>query len=341
MLTAETGKPTASRLYETGLSGEQATVAVIIPTFNHASFLAGAITSVLAQTHRADEIIVVDDGSTDDPAAVVAQFPEVRLVRQDNRGLSGARNTGLRSCTTDYVAFLDADDFLLPVALERGLACFADHPDCVFVYGGHRITSGDGQAISPDSFHQVGSDAHLALLRRGNQIVSIASVLFRRSCLVAENGFDETLRRCEDYDLFLRLTYRYRIAGYPSIVTEYRKHRENMSNDHLAQLETVLAVLNRHEGRIALDPPTRLALREGRAHLAKFYAAEMLVAALDRWRERRDSRAFLSDVLKAMRLSPSSVLRRSLGTLARRAFKQLPSPIARCIQRLRGYRSRV
>ena len=106
-----------TELHKTG-SIDGMTVAVIIPTFNHARFLAEAIKSVLAQTRPADEIIVVDDGSTDDPAAVVAKFPTVRLIRQDNRGLSAARNTGLRNCKASHIVFLDADDRLLPTALE-------------------------------------------------------------------------------------------------------------------------------------------------------------------------------------------------------------------------------
>src|SRR4051794_29900976 len=125
MLATEIGKPTAANLNATGSSSDSATVAVIIPTFNHAHFLADAIGSVLAQTRAADEIIVVDDGSTDDPAAVVAEFREVRFIRQNNRGLSAARNTGLASCATRYVVFLDADDRLLPIALQAGLACIA------------------------------------------------------------------------------------------------------------------------------------------------------------------------------------------------------------------------
>jgi hypothetical protein len=106
-----------------GISGAGATVAVIIPTFNHARFLAEAIMSVLAQTRPPEEIMVVDDGSTDDPANVVAQFPTVQFIRQDNRGVSAARNKGLRSCMTSHVIFLDADDRLLPTAIEAGLAC--------------------------------------------------------------------------------------------------------------------------------------------------------------------------------------------------------------------------
>src|ERR1700691_6773469 len=89
----------------TALSAAEVTVAVIVPTFNHAHFLADAIGSVLAQTRQVDEIIVVDDGSTDDPATVVAQFQTVQLIRQEHRGLSGARNTGLRNCKSRYVVF--------------------------------------------------------------------------------------------------------------------------------------------------------------------------------------------------------------------------------------------
>jgi glycosyltransferase involved in cell wall biosynthesis len=259
---------------------EPATFALIIPTFNHAHFLPEAIASVLAQTRPADEIIVVDDGSTDDPAAAVAKFRNIRLVRRDNGGLSAARNTGLRNCTTTHVIFLDADDRLLPSEIEAGLACITDRPDCALVYGGHRLTSGKGRPIGPDSFHPLVGDAHLALPRGSDRIVSIASVLFRRDCLLAVDGFDETLRRCEDYDLFLRLAYRHPIAGSPTIVTEKRKHDENMSNNYAAQLGTVLQVLDRRKERIAVDPPARLALRKGRVHVYRFYVSEMLNAAL-------------------------------------------------------------
>ena len=89
-------------------------VSVIIPCYRQAHFLADALRSAVAQTHRPLEIIVVDDGSPDDVAAVTAQFPTVRLVRQPNRGLAAARNAGLRASSGDYVAFLDDDDTFFP-----------------------------------------------------------------------------------------------------------------------------------------------------------------------------------------------------------------------------------
>ena len=332
MLTAETGKPMSSGLNETGLSGDRATVAVIIPTFNHASFLSDAIASVLAQTRQADEIIVVDDGSTDDPATVVAQFQKVRLIRQDNRGLAAARNTGLRSCTTSHVVFLDADDRLLPTALQAGLDCIADQPDSAFVYGGYRVTSEDGQPIARYRLIRIEGDAHLALIR-GNQISMIATVLFRRDCLLAVNGFDEALRRCEDLDLYLRITQRYGIASHPAIIAEYRMHQQNMSNSYVEMLKTVLEVLDRHEARIAADPLTQAALRDGRARNRAFYVSKMLDAAAVRWRTHHDIGILMKDLIQAARWSPPHKL---LIVLARHANKVFPNPIWGWIQRIRG-----
>src|ERR1700722_10743616 len=124
------------------------TVTVVITTYNYARFLGDAISSVLNQTRRADEIIVIDDGSTDDPAAVVRGFAGVRLIRQENRGRSAARNVGLKTCTTRHLVFLDADDRLLPNALETGLGWAAAKPECAFVYGAHRWIAEDGEPES-------------------------------------------------------------------------------------------------------------------------------------------------------------------------------------------------
>src|SRR5215204_1328714 len=114
---------------------DAALVSVVIPCYNQAHFLGEAIESVLAQSYPNFEIIVVDDGSPDNTSEVAASYPRVRLVRQENQGLSAARNSGLARSEGEYVVFLDADDRLLPGALQAGLECFEAHPKCAFVYG--------------------------------------------------------------------------------------------------------------------------------------------------------------------------------------------------------------
>ncbi len=327
METGGYGEPVGLDLNEGGLPSGHTTVAVIIPTFNQAHFLADAINSVLAQTRQANEIIVVDDGSTDDPAAVVAQFPEVRLIRQENRGLSGARNTGLRGCTASYVVFLDSDDRLMPRALEAGLACIAARPDCAFVYGGVHPISEDGRIIGPDYVDSIDGNAHLAFLRQG--ISTPSMVLFRRDCLLEVNGFDETLRRLEDRDLYLRLTQKYPIAGHKEIVTEYRRHGQNMSGNHVEQLKVLLQVLDRYEARNSIDAQTRAALRDGRALKRKYFATEMVREAASQWRARRDVAAAMRYLVQSARWTPYFTMRAALAALGRHASKVLPRPMVR------------
>jgi len=297
------------------------TVAVIIPTFNHAHFLAEAIESVIAQTRSADEIIVVDDGSSDDPAAVVAKFKSVRLIRQKNRGPSAARNTGLWNCKASHIIFLDADDRLRPKALEAGLTCIADHPDCAFVYGGCNCIAENGHSWScipkPTNEH-----ASVALLRQG--IDGIMTVLFRHDCLSAVNGFDETLQTFEDRDIYLRLAQRYPIASHSTIVADYRKHSQATSTNYVKMLKGGLLVLDLNEARIA-PGPARTAAREARAEMRRYYVSGMLNAASEQWHARHDIGILARDLIQATRWSPSVTIRLLLSALDRRASRFLRS----------------
>lgn len=335
MMVAGYSQLSEARANDATPRSDSATVAVVIATFNHARFLAVAIESVLAQTHPADEIVVVDDGSTDNPGAIVATFPGVRLIRQDNRGPSSARNAGLRSCTSSHVVFLDADDQLLPKALEAGLACIAGRPDCAFVYGGYRLISENRRRIGPDYFKPIDGDAHLAFLRE-NRIGIPAAALHRVDCLRSVQGFDETLRRAEDLDVYLRLTQNYPIASHPEIVAEYRRHGQNVSNNYPEQLRAGLRLLDRYELRNGADARTRAALREGRANKRKYYISQMLAAASVRWQARHDIGILVRDVMQAARLSPFFTVRAFVGFLARRASRFLPRPIVRWMERIRG-----
>src|SRR5207245_5342110 len=154
-------------------------VSVIIPCYNQAHFLGEAIESVLAQSYPHFEIIVVDDGSTDNTEEVAGSYPEVRCLRQANQGQAAARNVGLGQSCGEYAVFLDADDRLMPEALAVGLAGFAAHPDCAFVAGHHRWISADGFPLQEIPPHSVEKEHYAELLRR-NYIAMLATVMYRR-----------------------------------------------------------------------------------------------------------------------------------------------------------------
>ena len=170
---------------------ESPSVAVVITTYNHAHFLGDAIESVLAQTHPVAEVIVVDDGSVDDPAAVVARYAGVRLIQQPNLGLAAARNTGMRAVHSEKVIFLDADDRLLPNAVAAGRACFARAAASGFVYGGHRRIDRDGRSLGESHYNPIGPQAYRDLLK-GNLIGMHGTVMYDRGRLMASGGFDPT-----------------------------------------------------------------------------------------------------------------------------------------------------
>ena len=168
-------------------------VSVIIPAYNAAAHIARAIDSVLAQSTPPLEIIVVDDGSTDDTAELVARrYPQVTCVRQDNRGCGQARNTGCTAARGDWLAFLDADDAWLPAKLEKQLALSVDPR--VAVVNARRATRLGfelGTAISFDTLWH-------------SNVLIVSSTLVRRGAFEAVGGFWAE-RYCEDYHLWLRL----------------------------------------------------------------------------------------------------------------------------------------
>ena len=235
-----------------------ATVGVVVTTYNHAHFLQDALSSVISQVRAPDAVVVVDDGSSDDPGAVVRNYPGIRLIRQENQGLAAARNTGLAALDTDYVTFLDADDRFEPRAIDAALACFARTPECGFVYGGHLYIDRDGAPIG-ERYEPPGEHPYVRLLR-SNFIAMHGTVMYRRDRLIEAGGFDATLRRCEDYDVYLRMAKRYPIAGYADLVAAYRLHGANMSTDHTAMLRAALLVHARHRPNSVARPEMRAGL---------------------------------------------------------------------------------
>lgn len=216
-------------------------VSVVIPCYNHAQFLAHAIESVLTQSYSNFEIIVVDDGSTDDTAEVVRRYSPVHYVYQDNAGRSSARNTGLWQSRGEFVVFLDADDRLLPNALETGINCMREHPECAFVSGHCRVIDSNGVILPSPRQRHVEHEHYLQLLRGGSYIWCPAVALFQRKVFDFVHGFDPALMPVEDYDLYLRITKDLPVYSHNQVIAEYRQHRSNTSRDVTVMEHAALA----------------------------------------------------------------------------------------------------
>lgn len=297
--------------------GDRPTVAVVIPACNHARFLGAAIQSVCAQSRPADEILVVDDGSRDDPAAVVRQFAGVRLLRRENGGLAAARNTGLAAITSDRVVFLDADDVLHPAAVAAGIDAFGRTPDAAFVYGAHRRVDEHGNVVVPYRYSAIGPDPYVDFLGC-NMIGMHAAVMYDRRCLSESGGFDPGLKRCEDYDVYLRLSRTGTVASHPAVVADYRWHGGNMSSDSIDMLDWVLKVHGRHEQFARERPETLAAWKSGRQIWRSYY----IDSALSSLAGKRPPE-MLSGLVCAAKASPAVTLRRCASGLKRRLVSRL------------------
>jgi glycosyltransferase involved in cell wall biosynthesis len=220
-------------------------VSVIIPTYNHGRYITDAVDSALAQTHPASEVIVVDDGSTDQTCDLVAPYRHrVRYIYQPNRGLSAARNTGINAARGEWLAFLDADDFWLPEKLERQANVIATSPGVVLVYCSAWRIESDGSRV----FAKCIDTRKLWPTLRYRNCVSGGSAAVVRKDVVAEAGcFDESLRACEDWDLWVRLAakYRNRFASVDEPLLVIRASPASMSADHIRMTQNTEKILER------------------------------------------------------------------------------------------------
>jgi glycosyltransferase involved in cell wall biosynthesis len=186
-------------------------VSVITPTHNRAWCIQRAVESILAQTFRDFELIVVDDGSSDDTASRLASYGDgLLLIRQSHQGVSAARNTGIAAARGRWIALLDSDDYWLPAKLAAQVDWLADHPDYEICQT-EEIWIRNGQRVNPKKRHRkLGGYIFEHCLPLC--LVSPSAVMIARSLLEAVGGFDESLPACEDYDLWLRIACRHPIG---------------------------------------------------------------------------------------------------------------------------------
>lgn len=222
-------------------------VAVLVPCFNHAAYLDEAIESVLSQTFRDVEIVVVNDGSTDPDTnrrLATAAWPRTRVVAHpENRGLSASRNTALRHTTAPYICALDADDRLAPAWLEKAVAVLDARPDVAFVSHWLRTFGDETWEWTPER-------CDLPALLARNTVNGAA--LVRRAALEAVGGYDETLRQgCEDWDLWLTLVERgHSGVIIPEVLFYYRRRADSMSRamlDGAVHVDLLRTLVRKHE----------------------------------------------------------------------------------------------
>lgn len=276
-------------------------VSVVIPTYNQARFLAAAIQSVLAQTYRNYEIIVVDDGSTDDTTFIVTHYgTSVQYVHQDNQGLAGARNTGICLAKGQFVALLDSDDLWLPPFLEVMMSCIAQNPNATVYYSGWRYINSEGQVLpqSPHSLVIPQLDMYETLLRANFIIPS--TVVMNRSRIVEMGLFDRSFRRLQDWEFWLRLLRSgHDFVGTDACLVHYRLHDSALSVDLSGGHRAARAIAEKHFGKDDGLPET-WSLEKRRAYGGVYrYHLLTYIQRQDNWQEAAKS------LQRALHIDPS------------------------------------
>ncbi len=223
-------------------------VSVIIPTYNRAKVLPRAINSVLSQKHVFFELIIVDDGSTDETKNSLVQYgKKIRYFYQDNKGVSAARNLGIKNSTGEYIAFLDSDDEWLPQKLKTQLDFFEANPDYLICQT-EEIWIRGGVRVNPMKKHKKFGgwifEKCLPLC-----VISPSAAMLHKKLFTEIGFFDESLPACEDYDLWLRIASRYKVGLIPKpYIKKYGGHSDQLSRSFTAidrfRLRSLAKILN-------------------------------------------------------------------------------------------------
>jgi glycosyltransferase involved in cell wall biosynthesis len=268
-------------------------VSIIIPNYNYGDFITAAIESALGQSYPNVEVIVVDDGSTDNSRSVIELFSgRMRPFFQENRGPSAARNTGIWAAGGEWLLFLDSDDVLFPRAVEELMKAY------LAVGDGDRLVYGDslnfdGSAIWPVK-RKIPSGRIWRVLIGGNFICSHEALVSR--CLAMEvNGFDDSMRMCEDFDFWLRLAQRHEFHHAEVLVAKRRIH-QRMTSARADELQCGAGKALEKQWRLThgfRDKAAIAAARGKNFHLRAYLA-----------KERRDYRAMRNFSFSSIRWQP-------------------------------------
>ncbi|HET9913897.1 MAG TPA: glycosyltransferase family 2 protein [Anaerolineales bacterium] len=297
---------------------KEALVSVVIPAYNQSAYLTTAVESVLNQTYKNFEVIVVDDGSTDDTPSVVDKFSEeVRYIRQENQGLAGARNTGIRNARGHLIGLLDADDQWLPHYLERMTDLAMEDPRAAIYYCSAQAMDKDGKRLPQILGRQTRQSGEmLDVLLRANFLIP-STVLMNYAVIKSEEYFDPVFRRLQDRELWIRLLRQgYYFRGLSEILVNYRIHEESLSVDVQGGQQAAMALVVKHFG-IDDGKPHSWTQQKRRA-----YGGTYRYHVLTSVRRRGDWQSGAHYLWKALESDPA--LARDLGTFYELALGTQP-----------------
>jgi glycosyltransferase involved in cell wall biosynthesis len=203
-------------------------ISVVIPTYNRYSVLQRALASVYAQTHKPKEIIIVDDGSTDETSQILKLFPDAKYYYQKNSGVSSARNLGIKKSNHEWIAFLDSDDEWHPEKLQEHLALHLNKPELQMSYTDEKWIRDNKEVKLPKKYRK--SDGHIFKECLSHCIIAPSATIIHKDLLGKVGLFDESLKVCEDYDLWLRVACENEIGLIDKkLITKYGGDADQLS----------------------------------------------------------------------------------------------------------------
>lgn len=239
-------------------------ISIIIPTFNRGDFLLRAITSVLAQTYRNYELLIIDDGSTDNTHELLSpliESKEIKYYKQENLGVSNARNFGVINSVGELVTFLDSDDEWLPGKLQEQINFLIVNPQIRIVYG-EELWIRRGTRVNQKAIHKkTGGRIFKACIEQC--LIAPSSVMLQRSLFDEMNGFDNAFVVCEDYDLWLKISSIYEIGFITNpLIIKHGGHDDQLSTKFVAMDYWRLKALSNIQKIRKLDSSDREAVQE-------------------------------------------------------------------------------
>jgi len=260
----------------------------------------------------------VKDGSIDDTARVSASYKQARCLTLNHRGLAAARTEGLEACGGSHIVFLDADDRLLSNALEAGLTALESHRACGFAYGHVRLIAQDGSPLPSPSQIAINQDHYFELLRH-NYVWSPGAVIYRRSVFDSVAGFNTEVNSSADFDLNARIARLFPVCCTDTVVLEYRRHKESMSQDFAPMLKDAVTARNLQRKFVEGDRRLEAALQAGIRAVQEDYG-EKLISRLRLYVRRGEWSKAINGLVTLFRYYPHGLLKRAFRKLHRRVF---------------------